>query len=102
MLYWSLMFLFVALTAGLLGFVIIAFTVAVAPKISRVPYPRARWDAAAFVSPWFRRTWVAALTAARRIRSTPLGRLHWNRGVLYLVICTTVITVALVGAGVHH
>jgi hypothetical protein len=47
MLYWSLMFLFFALTAG---FGIIVFTVAGAPKISRVPYPRARWDPAIFVS----------------------------------------------------
>jgi penicillin-binding protein 1A len=102
MLYWSLMFLFVALSAGRLAFGIILSTVARAPKISRLPYPWARWDAAAFVSPWFRRTRVAALTAARRIRSTRLGRLGWRRGVLYSVICTTVITIALVGAGVHR
>ncbi len=102
MLYWSLMIVFVALIAGLLGFGIIAFTVAGAPKNSRVPYPRARRDAATFVSPGFRRTRVAALAGARRIRSTRLGRLRWPRGVLYFVICTTFITVALVGAGVHH
>ncbi|MGE5817375.1 MAG: transglycosylase domain-containing protein [Deltaproteobacteria bacterium] len=40
--------------------------------------------------------------AGRRIRSIRLGRLNWRSGVLYLAICTTVITVALVGAGVHH
>jgi uncharacterized membrane protein YtjA (UPF0391 family) len=41
MLYWSLMFLLVALTAGLLA---IAFTAAGARKILPEPYPHTRWD----------------------------------------------------------
>ena len=38
----------------------------------------------------------------RRIRSPRLSRLRWKRGVLYLVIATTVITAALVAVGFHH
>ena len=43
MLYWSLRFLFVALTAGLLA---IAFTAAGARKILPAPCPHIRWDSA--------------------------------------------------------
>ena len=100
MLYWSLMFLFVS--AGLLGLAIIVFTAAGAPKISRVPYPRARWDAATYISTWFRRMRVEALAAARRIRSSRLGRLRWRRGVLNLVICATAIMAAVVSIGFYH
>jgi penicillin-binding protein 1A len=42
------------------------------------------------------------LAAARRIRSTRLGRLPWLRGSLYFTICTTVVTAALVTAGFVH
>lgn len=99
MLYWSLMFLFVALTAGLL---VIAFTGAGARKILPGPYPHTRWDRATYIPPWLRRLRIRSLTAARRIRSTRFGRLRWRRGVFYFVICTAVITVALVGVGVRH
>ena len=54
------------------------------------------------VQTWFRRMRVGDLSGARRIRSTRLGRLRWKRGVLYLVIATTVITAALVAVGFHH
>ena len=60
MLYWSLMFLFVALTAGLLA---IAFTAAGARKILPAPYPHTRWDSATNIPPWFRRLRVRALAA---------------------------------------
>lgn len=40
------------------------------------------------------------LSEVRRIRSP--RRLPWKRGVLYLVIATTVITAALVAVGFHH
>jgi penicillin-binding protein 1A len=99
MLYWSLMIVFVALSAGLLA---VAFIAAVARKMLPAPDPHTRWDWATYIPTGFRRLRVRALAAARRIRSTRLGRLRWPRGILYFVICTTVITVALVGAGVHH
>jgi penicillin-binding protein 1A len=99
MLYWSLMFFFIALSAGLL---VIAFTAAGARKILPALYPHTRRDWATYIPTEFRRLRVRALAAARRIRRTRLGRLRWPRGVLYFVICTTVITIALVGAGIHH
>jgi len=99
MLYWSLMFFFIALSAGLL---FIAFTASGARKILPALYPHTRRDSATHTPPWLGRLRVRALAAARRIRSTRFGRLRWPRGVLYFVICTTVSTVALVGAGVHH
>ncbi len=99
MLYWSLMFLFVALSAGLLA---VAFIAAVARIMLPPPDPHTRGDWATYIPTGFRRFQVRSLAAARRIRSTRLGRLRWPRDVLYFVICTTVITVALVGAGVHH
>ena len=89
-LYWSLRFLVVSVTAGLLGFGVTE------------PGLRARWNSAIFVLTRFRGMRVITQGAGRRIRSIRLGRLNWRRGVLYLAICTTVITVALVGAGVHH
>ena len=70
MLYWSLMFLLVALTAGLLA---IAFTAAGARKILPGPNPHPRWDSETYIPLWFRRMRVSAL-AALRIRSTRLAR----------------------------
>ena len=102
MLYWSLMIVFVALSVGLLGFGIIVFTVAGAPKNSRVPYPRVRWDSATYIPTWFRRLRVRSLAATCRIRRTRLGRLNWGRGVRYFAICTTVFTAALITVGIHY
>jgi penicillin-binding protein 1A len=99
MLYWSLMFLFVALTAGLLA---IAFTAAGARKILPAPYPHTRWDSATYIPPWLRRLRVRALAATCRIRRTRLGRLNWGRNVQYFAICTTVFTAALITVGIHY
>ena len=101
MLYWSLRFLFVALTAGLLGFGIIALTAAGVTRISAGPHPRSRGDSAILVT-WFRRMRMVALAAAWRIRSIRLDRLSLQSGVAHLVICTTVITATLVAVGLHH
>jgi penicillin-binding protein 1A len=65
-------------------------------------HPRTRWDWTLFIVNGFRQTRAVALEVARRIRSTRLGRLHWLRGSLYFIICTTVITAALVAAGFIH
>jgi hypothetical protein len=65
MLYWPLMFLFVALTTGLLA---IAFTAAAARKI--LP------DSATYIPLWLRRLRVRALAATCRIRRTRLGRVN--------------------------
>ena len=99
MLYWSLMFLFVALTAGLLA---IAFRAAGARKILPAPYPHTRWDSATYIPPWLRRLRVRALATTCRIRRTRLGRLNWGRGVRYFAICTTVFTAALITVGIHY
>ena len=98
MLYWSLMFLLVALTAGLL---VIAFTAAGARKILPGPNPHPRWDSETHNSTLFRRMRVSAL-AARRIRRTRFAVPHWRRRVLNLVICTTPIIAALVSIGFYH
>ena len=50
----------------------------------------------------FRYTRVGAPGAARKIRSIRLVRLRWKRGIVYLLVCTTVITAALVAVGFHH
>ena len=50
----------------------------------------------------FRYTRVGVPGAARKIRSIRLVRLRWKRGIVYLFICTTVITAALVAVGFHH
>ena len=99
MLYWSLMFLFVALSGGLL---VIAFTAAGARKILPRPHPHTRWDSAAYIPPWLRRLRVRALVLTGRIRRTRLGRLNWRRGVRYFAICTTVFCAALITVGIHH
>jgi len=93
MLYRLLMFLVVALTAGLSGFALIPF-----PE----PYLRARWGSARFVVTWFRGMRVSVLAAARRIFKIRLSRLRWQRGVLYFVICTTVFTAGLITVGIHY
>ena len=97
MLYWFLMFL-VALTAGLIGFRVV-------PYAKR--YLRARWDSARFVLTWFghigsRHIRVVALAAARRIRRIRLDRLSWESGVVYSLICSTIVTAALVAVGFRH
>jgi uncharacterized membrane protein YtjA (UPF0391 family) len=67
------------------------------------PYLRAQCASAMIsVLTRFKRIRVGALAAAQRIGSTRLGRLRWKRGILYLVIGTTVITAALVAVGFHH
>ena len=45
---------------------------------------------------------VGALTAARTIRVNRLGRLHWRRGVVRVLVCTTIIAATLVAEGIHH
>ena len=64
MLYWSLMFLLVALTAGLL---VIAFTAAGARKILPGPNPHPRWDSETHNSTLFRRMRVSALAARESV-----------------------------------
>ena len=43
-----------------------------------------------------------SLSAARKIRSIRSVRLRWKRGIVTLLVCTTVITAALVAVGFHH
>jgi membrane peptidoglycan carboxypeptidase len=42
------------------------------------------------------------LSAAWKICRIRLGRLHWRRGIVCLLICTIVITATLVAAGLYH
>jgi penicillin-binding protein 1A len=99
MLYWSLIFLFVALSFTLL---VIAFTAAGARKILTAPYRHTRSDSATYIVSWLRRLRVSTLAAARRIHGVPLGRLRWRRGALNVVICTTPIIAALLSIGFYH
>src|ERR1700675_4046276 len=115
MLYGSLISLVIALIAGLLGFVAVAFFAAGVVEIllflflvffllSSIrmrrtlpplclhygtsvaePHPRTPWGWTIPILTWLRRMRVGSLAAARRIRSTRLGRLRGRRGVLYLV-----------------
>jgi penicillin-binding protein 1A len=85
--------LLAAVTAGLVGF-------GVVPDPG--PYLRAQWDSAGFVRTWFRRTHGAVLAAARRIRRVRLDRLSWESAVVYLLICTTLDTAALIAIGFRH
>lgn len=101
MLYWSLMFVFVALTAGLLGLGVIAFTAAGARKSVLARDPHTLWDSATVILSWLRCLRVRALAATCRIRTWP-GRLNWERGVWYFAICTTVFTAALMTVGIHY
>ena len=94
MLFWSLMFLFVVVSAGLL---VIAFTAAGARKINRY----IRWDRAPYI-PWLRRSRVRAPAAAWRIVLTRLGRLNWGRSVRHFAIGATVFTAALITVGIHY
>ena len=99
MLYWAQMFLFVALSVGLL---VIAFTAAGPRKILTGPHPHTRWDWMTYIPPWVRRMRVRALVATRRIRSTGFAKRHWPRAVLNLVICTTPIIAVLVSIGGYY
>ena len=94
MLFWSLMFLFVVVSAGLL---VIAFTAAGARKIN----PHIHWDRAPYI-PWLRRSRVRAPAAAWRIVLTRLGRLNWGRSVRHFAIGATVFTAALITVGIHY
>ena len=93
MLYWSLMFLFVALSVGVL---VIACT-AGARKILTSPHPHTRSDWATYFPRWLRRLRVRALAGARKIRSV-----GWRRAVLNHVIYATAIMAALVSIGFYH
>jgi penicillin-binding protein 1A len=90
MLYWSLMFLFVALSVGLL-------VTAGARKILTGPHPHTRSDWATYFPRWLRRLRVRALAGARKIRSV-----RWRRAVLNHVIYATAIMAALVSIGFYH
>ena len=92
MLYWFLLFL-AAVTAGLVGFGVVPYP---------GPYLRAQWNPQGFVRTWFRRAHGAALAAARRIRRIRLDRLSWESAVVYLLICATVGTAAIVAIGFRH
>jgi penicillin-binding protein 1A len=95
------MFLF-ALSAGLLGLGVIAFTAASARKILPGRYPHTRRDWATYIPTGFRRMRVSALAAARRLRSSRFAKRRWQSGVLIVVNCTTPITAALVSIGFYH
>ena len=97
MLHWLMTFR-VALTARLVG-------LGVVPYAKR--YLRARWDSARYFLTWIAHSGpthirVVALAAARRIRRIRLDRLSWESGVVYALICSTIITAALVAVGFRH
>ncbi len=99
MLYWSSMFLFIVLSAGLL---VIALAAAGARK--RIPWlnSRARGNRVSQPLPFLSRIRTRVLGASRRIRIVRFGRLQWRRGAVNLVIFTTPIIAALVSIGLYH
>ena len=102
MLFGLLTFLVIALTAGLLGFGVMAFSAAGAPKILLETYRRVCWDSVTFALIWFRRSWAGALATARRIRKIRLDKWSWQSGLIHLLIGTTLITAILVAVGFRH
>jgi penicillin-binding protein 1A len=62
----------------------------------------ARWNWMSFLPARLSRPWLVVLAAARTIRSIRLNRLSWSSGVVYLLICLTLIVAALVTTGVVH
>ena len=99
MLYWTIVFLLVALTAGLLA---IAFTEACARKILPAPYSQTRRHAANYVPAWFKRLRVRSLAASRRIRSKQFAKRPWQRCLLNLLFGATPVVAALVSIGIYH
>jgi penicillin-binding protein 1A len=51
---------------------------------------------------WRRRVQAGALTAARRIRCSRLGRLHWRRGVISVLVSTAIVAATLVVGGIYY
>ena len=98
MLYWTLIILCVALSAGL---IVIDFTTPGARRIVSLSHPDTRRKPAT-VPPWFRRCPVKALAEARRLLSTRVAELHWQRSVINLVLCTAPICAALLSIGFYH
>jgi hypothetical protein len=64
--------------------------------------PLGRWALAIPGRGWLKRVRVGALTATWRIRGSRLGRLHWRRGVVRVLVCTTIIAAALVAGGIQY
>jgi penicillin-binding protein 1A len=63
---------------------------------------RRRWALAILGRAWLKRMRASALTAARRIRGSRLGRLHWRRGVVRVLVCSTIVTATLVAGAIHY
>ena len=99
MLYWSVTFLFVALSAALL---VMVFTAAKARKVLLGSYLHIRRDSTPYILSWLRRLRVRSLAGARRTRSGRFGRMRWRRAILNLVIGTTAIAAALMSIGFYH
>jgi len=97
--YWTIIFLLVALTAGLLA---IAFAEVGARKIVPLPSGQIRRDSAIYFSTWFKRLRARSLAAAGRIRFPRFAKRSWQRSVLGLVFCTTPMVAALVSSGFYH
>ena len=49
-----------------------------------------------------RRMWAGALTAARRIRGSRLGRLRWRRGAVRVLFCAGIVAATLVGGAIYY
>ena len=99
MLYWTLIILCVALSAGLL---VIKLTTTDARRIVSLSHPRTRREPASGVSSWFSGWPVKAIAEVRRLLSTRVAELHWQRGVINLVLCTAPIFAALLSIGFYH
>ncbi len=99
MLYWSLMFLLLALAVSVLD---IAFTPAGARKRLPGAHSQSRWDWATSIPTGFRRLRMRSLAAVRRIRTMRFAKRRWRRGVLNLLLGTTPIIAAVLSIGIYH
>jgi len=51
---------------------------------------------------WISRVRAGALTAARRIRCSRLGRVRWGRGVIHALVSTTIVAATLVVGAIYY
>ena len=51
---------------------------------------------------WLNRMRAGALAAAGKIRDSRLGRLHWRRGLIRVLVGTAIVVTTLIAGGVHY
>ncbi|HWH80254.1 MAG TPA: transglycosylase domain-containing protein, partial [Candidatus Binatus sp.] len=99
MLYWSLMFVFLAPSVGLL---VIAFIPVIARKFFTMPLPKTAGAQAGSTMNWLRSLPAKSSAVARRFRLAYWARGNWRRRVVNLGICAAPMIAAVVSIGIYH